>query len=108
MFASRIGRQIIPRPVRKLYMECPRCGNQELLDINNIIVRFDTRLTDPSYHRALKGGYHTWTCERCHNKFIRSNQLCDCGQEGLIIKAEAPKLHVLSVSGTKCVVNLAP
>jgi ribosomal protein L32 len=75
------------------YVECPSCGKQDLLEIGGgIIRRFDTRLVDPLYKRALKGGFHTWTCRACGRKFIRSNVICDCDgkSRGIVIKSERP------------------
>jgi len=78
------------------YVECPICGKQDLLEIGGGIIRmFDTRLVNPTYERALKGDYHTWTCQVCGNKFIRSNVLCDCTgygeKRGIVIKSEKPR-----------------
>jgi len=73
----------------KKFIECPICGKQDLIEIGGgIIRRFDTALVDPSYKRALKGDYHTWTCDKCGRKFIRSNVLCDCIMQSEVLKLE--------------------
>lgn len=79
------------------FVECPYCGSQEMFAVGDgsIIRRFDMRLLDRKFKAALKGQYHTWTCKKYGNKFIRSNVLCGCtgyGKEtGVVIKSEKPR-----------------
>lgn len=84
----------------KLYMtltECPYCGQQDVIaqGSGRIIRLFDMRLLNRNYKQALKGQYHTWTCMRCDNRFIRSNVLCDCTgygtKKGIVIKSKRPR-----------------
>jgi len=81
------------------YIECPLCGKQDLIEIGGgIIRRFDTRLVDPEFNRALRGYYHTWTCKMCKRKFIRSNVICDCVFESDILKHELSGILIKSKS----------
>ena len=82
-------------------VECPICGNQQAIGLSKgtMIRLFDTRLLNPKYRQALKGNYRTWTCSKCNNKFIRTNVLCKCSNEGIIIKSEKARPKFIC---TKC------
>lgn len=71
-------------------VECPYCGKQDTYAVGDgkIIRLFDTRLKNSAYKKALKGNYHTWTCKVCGNKFIISNILCDCKDQGAVVKSK--------------------
>lgn len=76
-----------------LFIECPNCGSQVLYQIGNgsVMRLFAMETRSYKYKDALKGDYHTWTCTQCSNRFIRSNVLCGCSNEGVIVKSKKPK-----------------